>query len=102
MIALGNVLSVYNGKANKCMCGCSGKHSYSSAHREEASKVRGYAVTDDEVNDKTVKMTLNKVLKGAWRFNKEKNWHGVPVLKDKIIYVDSETRTNVVYLRESV
>lgn len=102
MIAVENVLSVYNGKSHKCMCGCAGKHSYHSMYREEAGKNRGYAIDDDEVNDRVVKTILTKVLKGAWKFNTEKNWEGVPVLKDNVIYTDNESRTNLVYLREAV
>jgi len=58
-----DIVSVYSGKAGRCCCGCAGKHTYASAHREWASKNRGYAVTDDEVDDRLVKIISNKVLK---------------------------------------
>ncbi len=55
------VMSVYSGKAGKCYCGCSGNHRYARAHREAAGKDRGYAVSDDEVNDTQVKKVFNLV-----------------------------------------
>lgn len=61
-IALSNVLSVYSGKAGKCCCGCSGKHTYASATRDAAGKRRGYPVTDDdEISDRCVKHTVAKI-----------------------------------------
>lgn len=57
------VLSVYSGKNGACCCGCSGKHYYNSALKEEAGKDRGYEVDDDEVNDKMIKKVIN-ILKG--------------------------------------
>ena len=62
MQTLDKVASVYSGAWGKCCCGCSGKHTYSSALRDNASKTRGYTVDDDEVNDRTVKMIYNKVI----------------------------------------
>ena len=58
--ALTDVVSVYSGKAGKCCCGCSGKHR-ASAHRQVAAKSRGYAVDDDEVSDRSVKLIYRKV-----------------------------------------
>lgn len=48
------VASVYSGRDGKCCCGCSGKHSYTAAHREWASKHRGYPVTDADINEAQV------------------------------------------------
>lgn len=62
-IQLENVMSVYSGRVGSCCCGCSGKHTYAKAHQKAASKSRGYAVTDDEVNDKTVKLVVGKMNK---------------------------------------
>jgi formate dehydrogenase assembly factor FdhD len=53
--------SVYVGKAGRCCCGCSGRHRYASATREQAGKNRGYSVKDDEVNDRQVKKVLKIV-----------------------------------------
>lgn len=57
----GDILSVYRGKAGRCCCGCAGKHSYASKTREIAGKGRGYAISDDEVNDKAIVRILRKV-----------------------------------------
>ncbi len=55
------VTSVYSGR-HGCACGCRGKHSYSAAFvAAHPDGKRGYKVTPDEVNDKTVKMMFNKV-----------------------------------------
>lgn len=63
MINIKEVTSVYSGIDGKCACGCSGKHTYASAHQSWGSKNRGYKVTDDEVNDRTVKLIVNKIEK---------------------------------------
>jgi hypothetical protein len=88
---LKDVVSVYSGKAGKCMCGCSGKHTYASAHREWASKNRGYAIDDDEVSDRTVKIIFNKLLK-----------IGPPNALDdgRIIFAENGERTYTVYFKE--
>lgn len=54
------IVSVYLGKANACMCGCSGNYAYTKINQEYASKNRGYEVTDDEVSDKKVKIRLKR------------------------------------------
>lgn len=56
------VSSAYSGKNGKCACGCSGTYWYASAHREAAGKNRGYAVGDEEVNDKQITRVVNKIL----------------------------------------
>ncbi len=62
-VTVAQVMSVYSGKKGRCYCGCSGNHRYASAHREAASKDRGYDVGDDEVSDREVKRVLNIVKK---------------------------------------
>jgi hypothetical protein len=62
-IDIQNISSVYSGKSGACCCGCKGKHTYASTHQEWAGTHRGYAVRDDEVNDRTVKLIVNKILK---------------------------------------
>lgn len=62
-VELARVSSVYSGINGRCCCGCSGKHTYASAHQEWASKNRGYEVTDDEVSDRSVKIIVNKINK---------------------------------------
>ena len=61
IIDLSKVVSVYSGKNGRCCCGCAGKYTYPSALREQASKKRGYPVTNDEVNDRTVRAIVRKV-----------------------------------------
>lgn len=53
-----DLLSVYSGKPGKCCCGCAGNHRYASATRAEAAEHRGYAISDDEVNDRQVAKVL--------------------------------------------
>jgi hypothetical protein len=62
-IDLQRVMSVYSGVNGACCCGCKGKHTFASAHVETGSRHRGYEVTSDQVNDRTVKRIVNKVNK---------------------------------------
>jgi hypothetical protein len=57
-IQLNQVVSVYVGK-NGCMCGCNGKYFYAKAFQEKAGKTRGYAVSDDEINDEKIKEVVD-------------------------------------------
>ena len=87
-LTLDNVASVYSGKAGRCCCGCSGKHTYASALRAEASKSRGYEVRDEEVNDRTVKIIFNKLMKNEF----EK-------ISDTCYSYETGSRLYVVYLK---
>lgn len=64
-ITTDQVLSTYNGKANSCCCGCSGKHSYPTDPilRTLAGMNRGYSIDDDECSDRSMKLTINKLNK---------------------------------------
>ena len=64
-VKLEDVVSVYSGKNGSCCCGCSGKHSYAAAHRDFTSKNRGYAVTDDDINDKQVRRVFGLMIANA-------------------------------------
>lgn len=93
-IQLGNVLSVYSGESNHCCCGCAGKHYYPKARREEASKNRGYAVSDDEVNDYMVRKVVKFI---------NDHMDEAAVLDGKCVTVDfSDSRWYIAYLAESV
>lgn len=63
LVELENVASVYSGKNGRCCCGCAGKHTYASKFKDYSSEERGYKVTDDEVNDRTVKTIVNRINK---------------------------------------
>lgn len=56
-----DVLTSYTGKAHSCRCGCAGTYKCTAENRDLNAKRRGYAVSDDEVSDRSVKMTLNKL-----------------------------------------
>jgi hypothetical protein len=60
MIDLNKVYKVYNGRAGLCACGCSGKYTTASQHKEFADKARGYET--DDVNDVTVRKIVGKIL----------------------------------------
>lgn len=90
-LTLDNVASVYSGKRGMCCCGCAGKHTYASALRDEASKSRGYVVRDEEVNDRTVKMIFNKVMKAYYK--------DVTKISDTCYSYETDTRLYVVYLK---
>lgn len=87
-----DVVSVYSGKAGKCACGCSGKHRYAAAHRALAGERRGYAVADDEVNDRQVRKVANLVA-GA----------GALLVSDGdgVFYAELDGRLYVVYTKDA-
>jgi hypothetical protein len=62
-INLHNVMQVYSGKQGKCCCGCAGKHTYHSIHRELAPN---YVKEDDAdfgpTKDRVVKQVVNKIV----------------------------------------
>jgi hypothetical protein len=87
-----SVMSVYTGKANKCCCGCSCKHTYVSAHRDESSKSRGYAVEDHEINDSAAKRIYNQIINDP---NAELNEdYG-------FVSLQNETRLKIVYFKKN-
>jgi len=89
-IEVAKVYAVYSGKPDTCMCGCAGKYSYASEHREFGGKDRGYEVDDDEVNDRTVRAFTKKV----------SNSDGVEVLDGYIYCVTIGNRFYAVYTKK--
>jgi len=63
MLDLSRVYKVYNGRANRCCCGCSGKYATASALKAFADQDRGYVI--DDVNDETVRKVVGKILASA-------------------------------------
>ena len=61
LIDLTKILKVYNGKMG-CMCGCNGYYKVPACNKKAASKDRGYAYSDDDVSDRSVKIIAKKVL----------------------------------------
>ena len=57
-----NVYKVYSGRAGACMCGCAGKYSYTAKGAVEQSP--GYDVSD-RVNERSVKIITNKLLRNS-------------------------------------
>ena len=57
------VRSVYSGLSGRCSCGCNGKYTYASQYRTDSEKRLGYQLTDDQINDRVVKMIFNRVAK---------------------------------------
>ena len=83
------VLKAYSGKAGKCMCGCSGKYTYNPQLREEGTKSRGYEVSEDECNERTLKMITKKVYSSP-----------NTVFDAGLAYVDIGARTYAIYFAE--
>lgn len=90
---LEDVKSVYSGKNGKCCCGCAGKHTYASAHREWASRDRGYDISDDEVNDRTVKVMVGRIKRLGARQDNPSDNHVYAVS-------DDGNRLYIAYLRK--
>lgn len=78
-----NVYKVYSGKAGKCMCGCSGKYSYTAQGAVEQNP--GYDVTDS-INERSVKIIAGKVLRSS---NK--------VAEDNCVFVEQNGRILVAF-----
>lgn len=53
-----DIESVYIGKPNSCMCGCSGKYYYTKESAKYAGKNRGYELAENEINEKKVDEVL--------------------------------------------
>ncbi len=83
-----NVTRVYSGKIG-CMCGCNGKYRTASKFRELVGKERGYAVDDNEVSDRSVKIMYTKVMSNPNR-----------VEEGNYVYVEHNGRIQVVYFPE--
>lgn len=78
---LSSVYKVYSGKANRCMCGCAGKYSYTAKGAVEHSP--GY---EPNVNERSVKIIAGKVLRNS---NK--------VVEDGLAFVEENGRILVAY-----
>lgn len=61
MIDVKKVKSVYSGIYGKCMCGCSGKHTYHSSARGCGMALRGYEIREAEIDDAIVKRHVNTI-----------------------------------------
>ena len=62
MIDLSKVFKVYNGKANACACGCSGKYKVARALKSVADKDRGYSHDESDIDDTQVRKIVGKIL----------------------------------------
>jgi hypothetical protein len=91
-----DVVSVYSGRPG-CACGCRGKYSYHSANRAVGAERRGYAVGDDEVNDRTVAKVLKLVQANADRATFVDGLDG----EDIYAFDLHENRTYTVYTRKA-
>lgn len=60
-MTVADVVTSYTGKASGCRCGCRGTYRCTEANREMNAQRRGYAVSDDEVSDRSVAMVFNRV-----------------------------------------
>ena len=97
------VMSVYNGKAHKCCCGCAGTHSYNSKHVVAASANRGYLVDAEECNDKEIGRILKLVQAAAGeaaanQVDGEENDFGT----SELYFITRGKREYIVYLLPAV
>ena len=84
---LQDVVKVYSGKLHSCMCGCSGKYSYSAEGAKEHGP--GYDVSDS-VSERSVKIMFTKVMKNPNR-----------VVEGNYVFVEEGNRIKVVYFKEA-
>ena len=88
-LTLDEIQSVYSGK-HGCACGCKGKHSYRSIVRSHGDLIRGYALDDEDVNDRIVARHLSTINAAIER--------GEATNGDGYVAFETETRTFVAYL----
>ncbi len=55
------VIHVYSGLNGYCCCGCKGKHTYASSAKGRGKELRGYAIDDADINDRTVSRVVNQI-----------------------------------------
>jgi len=89
-----DVLSTYSGKAHACCCGCSGKYSYTKLGQQNYE--RGYPIDDDEINERSAKIIVNKINRAL----AEGNENDVYQDGDQMIVYETETRTYFVILNK--
>lgn len=92
MLKVDDVTQVYSGRPG-CMCGCNGKYRAASQYRSLVEKERGYAMSDDDVSDRSVKVMLGKVLRADYKVDLFRSGDGC-------IYNETDTRSQVVYFRK--
>lgn len=86
-----DIISSYNGKSGFCCCGCSGKHSYPAAKVDQASKAIGYTPHPDDINDRAVRIAVNKINRAI-----KDNPHAVMSFGSGYA-IDTDTRTTAIY-----
>jgi hypothetical protein len=82
-----DVVSVYLGKPNKCMCGCSGNYAYTSLNSAYGEKDRGYSMNDGDVNDRKVNVRLNRYYNDPQKPNVVENYIFTKIIDGKQITV---------------
>ena len=89
-----SISTAYLGKANRCMCGCSGNYKYTSQHAKWSGKNRGYKVHPEEISDRAVRGRLKKIMEIPGEFE---------ILDDYIFtkyYGENEDRQVSIYLKK--
>jgi hypothetical protein len=82
-----DIMYVYSGKAYACCCGCSGTYRYNSKHIGAGSKDRGYAVDQNEVNDRQVLRVLSIMRKNSHLLEEDLDDTLFSVIVDKRLYM---------------
>ena len=85
MLDITKIVKTYSGKRG-CMCGCSGKYSYTAYGATNHGP--GYDVTD-AVNERSVRIIAKKILA-----------HPNVKWQDNIAYVEEGGRTKAIYFKE--
>jgi len=87
MFDLKDVVTVYLGKPNKCMCGCSGDYAYTSHNHIYGGKDRGYKVSSDEISDRKVRARLKRFYNDDQDAENIKDYIFTKVIDDRQITV---------------
>lgn len=93
------IIKVYSGRQG-CACGCRGKYTYATEHRQFGSKERGYEVTADECNDATVTLLRNKMIRAMQSGDCEVVCDGTHAFGGEICFsIDVGARTYSAYIK---
>lgn len=85
------VVKVYNGKRGRCCCGCAGKYTYTSNHKDQAEKNFG------KVNDRVVKQHLAKMKAAIENNHPEDNME--LTIDDDYVCVESGDKMLIVHFK---
>lgn len=98
-LTVDDVMSVYVGRAGRCCCGCSGRHTTNPKHSALRGETRGYTIDEHECDTKTVKRVLKKLQRNLAKVEKaDDKCFFYDVIRGENKYREPIGTTHVIYL----